>query len=198
MKQTLTIDSLRISLTLCMLATAASAHRLDECLVATRVDVRSESIAFEIIVIPGVDLMPTFMEWIDENADGSLSQAEAKRFAEAFMKGCLVKVNNKSPKLTLTKVTLPDTQKLGKGLGQLRIHAQARVTHVVGKNLMNYHCDYQPDQCVYLINALIPEKKHIRIGRQRRNRLQTDYQLNFTVAGKEEVIQDKALDSQKL
>src|SRR5437764_3773954 len=67
------------------LATTASAHRLDEYLQATTISVEKDRVQAQIRLTPGVAVFPIVLANIDTDADGVISEAEQRAYAERVL-----------------------------------------------------------------------------------------------------------------
>ncbi len=66
--------------------TSVSAHRLDEYLQATRIDLRADSVAFELALTPGAEIARSIAATIDRNGDGVTSSDEEHAYATAVVR----------------------------------------------------------------------------------------------------------------
>jgi hypothetical protein len=68
----------------------ASAHRLDEYLQATRIDLASNRVDLEIDLTPGVEVVNDVLPLMDVNHDGNISIAEGKAYAKLVLKAVVL------------------------------------------------------------------------------------------------------------
>src|SRR5947199_8542027 len=74
-----------ISILLAM-GTSADAHRLDEYLQATVISLEKNRITADVRLAPGVAVFPMVLAVIDRNADGVISEAEQRGYAERVLR----------------------------------------------------------------------------------------------------------------
>lgn len=77
------------------LATAASAHRLDEYLQATLISVEKDHVQASMRLIPGVAVSSAVIPSIDSNGDGVISDAEQRAYAERVVGDLSLSVDGK-------------------------------------------------------------------------------------------------------
>lgn len=173
------------------LTLSASAHRLDECLVATRVDIASNAVILEIDLQPGVAVLAEFMSWVDENEDAAISQLEATKFAQSLMRSTQVRFDDATLELNLVSVEIPSIESLEQGQGRLKVVAKTEIAPNFGTHELHYRCAFRPDTCVYLVNAYLPEDPLISLGKQKRDHFQRVYEVSFAKLALESASNDK-------
>ncbi len=182
MRQFLTAGAAAVVLALSANTPNAFAHRLDECLVASRLDIRPDGVALTIDVRPGIAVLPTFMAWVDRDEDGRISCREARRYALDLLADCQLALDGERCRLTLASVAIPAEEALAEGEGTLRIAANARLALAPGDHRLSFYCAYHPEGCVYLTNALLPVDPAVEVGRQCRDRQQQRLEVDFKLA----------------
>ncbi|MBE7729797.1 hypothetical protein [Komagataeibacter sp. FXV3] len=160
----------------------AYAHRLDEYLQATVIDVTRQHIAMTLRLTPGVDVASGVINQIDSNADGILSPQEQQAYVARVRQGLSFSINGNPASLTVADATFPSvmTLRTGSGVISLRFHIATRLTPGAYQLAYTNH-GVGPDT-VYLVNGLLPHDPAIHIERQRRSVNQSTYELDFTVA----------------
>ena len=163
------------------LANDAMAHRLDEYLQATRVSVATNRIDLSIDLTPGVAIASQLMEVIDR--DGRVSKEETVAYAHRMLKELRVALDDKVLALNLVEASFPALQAVREGLGVIHLKATAPVgPFVAGKHTLSVTNAHLPAISVYLVNALVPEDRGIKITQQTRDELQKNYRLEFVVS----------------
>src|SRR4029450_9062115 len=93
-RQTMRIGS-RIStiVILVMFPLTILAHRLDEYLQATRLDLAVDHIVLKMDLTPGVDVAPLIFALINTNRDGRISENEARAYVNQVLKEAILEVD---------------------------------------------------------------------------------------------------------
>lgn len=167
---------------LLLLATDAWAHRLDEYLQATRISVATNRIDVSMELTPGVAVVDKVLAVIDKDRDGRISEAEVAAYAQRVLKDIQVGIDEEVLAMNLTDTSFPTLEGLKKGMGVIRIKATAPVIPLsMGKHTLTLTNTHLPAISVYLVNALTPKDRAIKITKQTRDELQKTYRLEFSV-----------------
>jgi hypothetical protein len=165
-----------------LLVTQAWAHRLDEYLQAVRVSVGTHRIGLSIELTPGVAVADQVLAAIDKDFDGRVSEAEVATYAQRVLEDIQVGLDEKVLAMTLTDTSFPTLESVKKGMGVIRIKASAPVKPLsVGNHTLNLTNAHLPAISVYLVNALTPKDRAIKVRKQTRDELQATYRLEFSV-----------------
>ena len=165
-----------------VLATDALAHRLDEYLQATRVSVATNRIDLALDLTPGVAVVDQLLVVIDKDRDGRVSEEESAAYAERILKDIRIALDEKALALRLAETSFPAQHEIKGGLGTIRIKAGVSVGQLTaGKHVLTLTNTHLPAISVYLVNALAPKDKAIKIAHQTRDELQKNYRLEFSV-----------------
>jgi hypothetical protein len=164
---------------LLIFAPAASAHRLDEYLQATRLSIAANQVGVEIDLTPGVDLAPMIFALINTDHDGRISASEGEKYASQVVQETVLEIDGRRSRLDLVSYEFPTFQEMTAGEGTIRIHARARWVGAAGEHRLVYQNNHKPDLSVYLVNALRPGTRDIEITEQRRDPLQRGMKLAF-------------------
>jgi hypothetical protein len=158
------------------------AHRLDEYLQATRLSIRTDGIEVELDLTPGVAVAQQVFALIDTNHDGEISSAEAEAYARLVLNSIDVAVDGRPVGLQLTSQSVPQLSDMTQGVGTIRLQASAKFARVAaGAHRVYYRNMHQANIGAYLVNALVPEDKHIQIQRQSRDYQQHELTLEYEV-----------------
>jgi len=164
------------------IALPAEAHRLDECLQATRLAVRTNRVDLSIDVTPGVAIADQFRSIVDSDQDGRFSTGETETYALRVLEKSPVELDGRPLKVELMEVTFPSTREMKTGQGVIRIRAMAMfATLSAGPHQLHLRNNHLPNISIYLVNAMKPDDGAIEIRRQSRNWYQTQYGLEFEV-----------------
>ena len=170
----------------CLLLALASdglAHRLDECLQATRVSVATNRIDVSLDLTPGVAVAGPVLEIIDQNRNGHISRDECDAYAQRVLKDIRVGLDENVLAMKLADTAFPALKDVKNGVGVIRIKATAAVGPLAeGKHSLTLTNAHLPAISVYLVNALAPKDRAIKITKQTRDEFQKTYCLEFAVS----------------
>ena len=161
---------------------AAGAHRLDEYLQATRVDVLRDRVRVEIDLTPGVAVAPSILASIDADRDGRISMAEADAYGSEVLRHVALVQDDQRQTLTLERIEVPSADEILAGMGTIRLEARALVTSARGQHRLSFRNSHRTDVGVYLVNALAPSTNQLTIKGQRRDAEQRGIELDYAVA----------------
>ena len=163
---------------------AVSAHRLDEYLQATRLDVRPDGVLVAIELTPGAAVAAAIVAMIDRDADGVFSRAEERTYASAVVASLEVVVDDTMVPLQLDASAFPTLAALRRGEGTIRLQARAgRDIVAPGMHHLSFTNGHAPRESVYMANALMPDTAGIVIERQRHSPDQRQLSLDYSVEG---------------
>ncbi|MCS1409779.1 MAG: hypothetical protein M2R45_02965 [Verrucomicrobia subdivision 3 bacterium] len=179
MKSFLFLNKTVLALAFCCSAPNAWAHRLDECLLASRIDIMTAAIILDIDVTPGVAVLPEFLSWVDTDKNGVISQGEGDDYARSLLEDCTLLLDDELHDSEFLGATVPSSQALAEGIEKLRVKAQIPVRLTNGHHIFAFYCAHHPEICVYLSNALLPTSEKINVVRQTRDLLQRRIEVRF-------------------
>jgi hypothetical protein len=166
---------------LLVFAPAASAHRLDEYLQATRLSIAVNQVGVEIDLTPGVDVAPMIFALINTDHDGRISASEGEKYARTVVQETVLEIDGHRSRLDLLSWEFPTFQEMSAGEGAIRIHARALWVGALGEHRLIYQNNHKTDLGVYLVNALRPGTRDIEITEQSRDPLQRGIRLAFVL-----------------
>jgi hypothetical protein len=158
------------------------AHRLDEYLQATLVTIEPGEVRLQLNLTPGVDIANQVLALIDRNRDGLISSNEAAAYSELLKRDLVLRLDQHKIALKPTAVKFPEVAELRTGWGVIQIEFSGSIgpltagTHKLG--LKNRHL---PALSVYLFNAALPGPGSLQITAQKRNRNQSNGEIEFSV-----------------
>jgi hypothetical protein len=157
----------------------ASAHRIDEYLQATILSVEANRVQASMRLIPGMLVSSSVIAAIDSNGDGYFSEGEERAYAQRVLGDLSITIDGKSVQAKLISWTFPQPAQLRDGLGEIHIEYSVDLPYG-GPNrtlvLVNHHLS---STSVYLMNALVPQDRNLRILAQKRNEQQSFYELDY-------------------
>jgi len=157
----------------------AAAHRLDEYLQATILSVEQGRIEAVMRLAPGVAVSPDVLAGIDTNADGAISDAEQRTYAERVLHDLSLTVDGDALPLQLSSVNVPPVAALKDGLGEIQIKFSAALPRGGANRRLVFENSHRRGIAAYLVNCLVPEDRNIRVVAQHRNEQQSFYQLDY-------------------
>ncbi|HAV64920.1 MAG TPA: hypothetical protein DCY13_21435 [Verrucomicrobiales bacterium] len=160
----------------------ARAHRLDECLQATRVRPGTNHVELSIEITPGVEVVREFLAVIDRDGDGAISAKEESAYAMRLLGELSATVDEQTVKAELLAVSAAPVARLREGTGVVRIRARAEFApRPDGRHRLALINRHLPSISVHLVNAVKPTDPAVSIRKQTRDEQQTRYQLEFDV-----------------
>ncbi len=165
---------------------AGSAHRLDEYLQATLVEIEPGAIRLQINLVPGAAVAEEVLALIDRDANGTISKDEATAYGEAVQRDLIVRCDGGKAELKLVSSSFPEPAELRAGVGIIQLEFSvvpapaaplAPAAHQFA--LENRHL---PKLGVYLFNAAKPKTATVQITAQKRNENQSTGEIGFTLS----------------
>jgi hypothetical protein len=161
----------------------ADAHRLDEYLQATRIDVSLDRVALDIDLTAGVGVAPGVWRLIDTDRNGRISDAEGRSYADLVLKSVVLQVDGQARPVALVSSHFPTFREITSGAGPIRIEARAELPLTSGgRHTLRYQNTHRRATSVYLVNTLVPSNSAITIASQRRDPRQTELVVTYDVA----------------
>jgi hypothetical protein len=174
---------MRSALILLLAAASAPAHRLDEYLQGTLISVEKNRVQAEITLTPGVAVFPILIAELDRNGDEVISESEQRAYAARVLGDLSLSIDGRRLTLQVLSTRFAALGQMKDGLGEIRIEFAADLPPG-GRNrrlvLENHHYSRI---AAYQVNCLVPRDPDIRIAAQKRNYLQSVYQLEYVQAG---------------
>jgi hypothetical protein len=165
------------------LALPASAHRLDEYLQATRIDLSSNRVDLEIDLTPGVEVANDVLRLMDANHDDNISTAQGETYARLVLNAVILTVDQQRHEVKLDSVHYPAVSEMKSGTGIIHLKASVEFAALMpGPHQLYYQNQHQTNLSAYLINAYVPRSSAIQIGRQQRDQRQTEIRIDYTLA----------------
>lgn len=167
---------------LLLAGTHASAHRLDEYLQATTISVEKDRVQAEIRLAPGVAVFSSVLTNIDIDADGVISEAEQRAYAERVLGDLSLTIDGDRLQLRLVSSKFARIKEMKEGRGEIQLEFTADVPRGGANRRLIFENQHQSRIAAYLVNCLVPGDPDIRITAQNRNYQQSFYQLDYVQA----------------
>lgn len=164
---------------LLLVGTPAAAHRLDEYLQATTISVEKDRVQTQIRLTPGVAVFPIVLASIDTDADGVISDAEQRAYAERVLGDLSLTIDGDRLQLRLVSLKFANIQEMKEGRGEIQLELDADVSSGGPNRRLIFENQHQSRIAAYLANCLVPRDSDIRITAQDRNYQQSFYQLDY-------------------
>jgi hypothetical protein len=169
--------------TIVLSAMPALAHRLDEYLQGTLISLEKDRVKAEMILTPGVAVVPLVIASIDTNADGDISEAEQRAYGARVLGDLSLKIDGQSLTPRLLSIRFPAREDMNQGRGQIRLEFEADLPRGGNRRKLTLENHHESRIAVYQVNCLVPRDPDIRIVSQDRNESQSVYQLEYAQAG---------------
>jgi hypothetical protein len=172
--------TVRLVAAILMLSRApAFAHRLDEYLQATIVEIEKHRVRLEVTLTPGVAVSEFVIQTIDTDGDGTISTSERQAYAARVLEDLTLTIDGRRLAPRATPVQFPALSEIREGRGEIQIEVSADLPRG-GRDrklvLVNRHLI---PIAAYEVNCLLPGDQRVRIGAQKRNYSQSDYELDY-------------------
>lgn len=170
-----------LSAALLLIPTTGFAHRLDENLQATLVEIEPTGIRLDINLTPGESVAKLVVALIDRNRDGVISPQESTAYAGSLLRDLTVRLDQREMPLKLTASEFPTPEELRSGDGIIHlIFSATSSAPTAGTHELTLENRHLPAVSVYLINAAQPEAGTVQILRQSRNEDQSTGKIEFS------------------
>src|SRR5208282_1954242 len=156
---------------------------LDEYLQATILSVEDDPVQTTMRLIPGVAVSSFVLANIDTNADGVISEAEQRAYAERVLRDLSITVDGQRVRPTLVSQKFPSIEQIKEGLGEIQIEFTVDLPPGGPQRRIVLENHHQNAISAYLVNCLVPSDPSIRILAQNRNETQSFYQLDYMQPG---------------
>jgi len=171
-------------LALLVFASPLHAHRLDEYLQATLVEIEPTEVHLQINLTPGVQVAEQVLSAIDTDHDGAISPSEATAYAGLLKREMVVRLDERAVELKMVACNVPPAEELRSGWGIIQIeYAISQGALGAGPHHLTFENRHMSRMGVYLFNAAQPKAPSIQIVGQRRNNNQSLGEIEFAVAG---------------
>lgn len=160
---------------------SAEAHRTDEYLQATLIDIEPRFIRLDVSLTPGIETFSMVGPLLDRDHDGDLSPAEAASYAEQVRMDLQLRVDGQPLELELQNHQFPVLQELRDGTGSIHIEMKARFgsESADGIHQLSFENHHLSAISVYLVNAVVPDSTEIQTGQQFRSTNQSDFRISY-------------------
>lgn len=165
-------------------AGSVSAHRLDELLQASRIAIAEEHVDLELDLTPGIAVAGAILDEIDGNDDDVLTDAEQRTYVSRVLAAVHLEADGQPLPVSLVSFILPAVDACREGNGVIKIRATAPFVSAPGSHTMRWRNEYRPEITAFLANALVPETDRIAINAQRRDGLQSELAIDYSVTNR--------------
>jgi hypothetical protein len=159
-----------------------SAHRRDEYLQAARLAIDPARVQIELDLTPGIAVAGRVLAEIDLDRSTSISPGEGRTYCARLLREIAVDVDGMALALELADCVFPDAAAVLNGEGTIRLSAVAATPGLAaGTHQLRYRNSHRAEIGAYLVNALVPASSRVTVGRQRRDALQRDVTVDYTL-----------------
>ena len=166
-----------------LLAAGASAfgHRLDGYLQVTTISLGRGGIGLRMDLVPGVRVARRVVARMDLDGDGRLSPAERRAYAARVVRDLALTLDGRRLAIRLVSFRFPTVEAMVRGVGDIELSLDARVLPGARRRLVFVNRHLRAIS-VYGVSCLAPPDPGLRVTAQRRNHLQTRYELSYAQA----------------
>lgn len=161
-----------------MLATSASAHRLDEYLQATLLGLTRTGVEVEIQLTPGIAVFPSVLPLLDRNLDGRLSPDEQASYARWVANDLELRLDGQKVPLVVVESQFPSLQEMREGLGSIRLKMNGKRSG----SALRFQNHHLPELSAYLVNCLASPGDGLTVGKQERDEAQQSIGFVYSFA----------------
>ncbi len=157
-------------------AAGVEAHRLDEYVEQTLVEIEPARVVLHLDLTPGVAVAPRVIAAIDTDGDGVISAAEEAAYAEAVRRDLSLSMNGEPLGLRVAsaKYSPVEAMKAGTGVMALALEAQLPAGVTAGTLVLANHHEAAIGR--WLMNCLMP-RAPVQVLGQSRSRDQSTYEV---------------------
>ncbi len=159
---------------------AAEAHRLDDLMQASFIEIKSGEIRIQLNLNPGVAVVDKVIWIMDRDGDGAISDAEEMEFSKVIKNQLKLSIDSQTLPLEILNMEFDDPADLRSGNGNIRIELAAHFTRLLpGVQRLRFENKNLSGMSAYLVNATMPKDPAIRISKQLRNENQSVCWISF-------------------
>jgi len=178
---TRTLCHLSLLLALFAVPSAVFAHRDDQYLQATLMDIAPSGVTLQINLTPGVAVAEQVIAEIDRDRDGAISKNEAASYAKLLKGDLTLRMDGRKLELKLSASEFVPPAELRTGSGIIQMEFSAIFSPLAaGSHRVTLENRHLTTMSVYLINAAQPRFATVQISRQKRNANQSAGEIEFT------------------
>jgi hypothetical protein len=174
--------TLVVTILLLVTSVQTSGHVLDQYLQASRIEPEPDRINVEIDLTAGTAIASSVFLAINTNHDGEISMAEGRAYAKEVLQDLDLALDGRRLTLGLVDCTYPTFDEMRAGTGPIRVRATAQVRGDPGRHQVSYRNRHRQELGAYLVNALAPGTRRIVIAQPRRDVLQQEILLEYSLA----------------
>jgi hypothetical protein len=123
--------------------------------------------------------VPTVLDGIDTDGDGSFSAAEQESYARRVRDDLRLEVDGEPVTLGELSHAYPRIDQLRAGTGEILLAFQGHLPPGANSRRLVFENRHRPDISAYLANGLVPGDPSIHITSQTRNYVQSSYQMTY-------------------
>jgi len=140
---------------LTLLLCFVEAHPVDEVVQGAYLILALGEVRLELDVTPGSQVAGTLLKSLDANADGRITEAEARAYAGRVLAQSTLALDGVAVPWRLDKVSVPPYENLETGNDILKIYAVAKRPDRTGTHSLSYQNRYQPAKSQWTANVFL-------------------------------------------
>jgi hypothetical protein len=155
------------------------AHRLDEYLQAALLTIEKDEARIQMILTPGVLVLPQVIRNIDTDGNREISGSEQRAYAKRVLQDVSITVDGLRLTPQMLSFRFPSMAEMTEGQGEIQLGLRVDLPRGGRKRQLSIENHHQSGIGVYQVNCLVPGDADIQIVRQDRDYTQSRYQLEY-------------------
>ena len=160
----------------------AQAHRLDEYLQAVLIGIGPTEIRTQLSLTPGTGVADRIVSLLDIDHDGVVSKDEQQAYESRVLGDISLRLDSNPVPMELSASRFPTIEEMRNGAGIIQFEWLAKIPVVSpGRHVVSFQNRHLTNLSVYLANALAPATTEVAIEAQRRDYLQTEVFIDYSL-----------------
>lgn len=159
----------------------AHAHRLDQYLQQTLIQLEPRRIVLHVGLTPGVAVAASVVATIDRDGDAALSDDEKAAYADRVRRDLALRCDGRPLPLRVVSAEYPTIASMIDGGGTIALTLEASLLAGLASGTLSLTNQHDAASSAYLVNALRPSATAIRLGTQTRSPDQSHYEVQLTI-----------------
>lgn len=161
-------------------ASEASAHRLDEYVEQTLIELAEDRVVLHVGLTPGVAVAPEVIATLDRNYDGSLDASEQASYTEQVRRALTLSLDDEPTPLRAVDMRYPAIEDMANGVATIALKFESARAVDLRSGTLRFANHHAREHAVYLVNSLLPRDPTLQVSSQLRSPNQSSYQAQLS------------------